>query len=53
MHNGEMTKQEMKKYAKRAAEIKRLAADGVPHPKIAKLFGMKNRQRVWQIVNGK
>lgn len=43
----------MKQFAKRAAEIKRLAAKGVPHPEIAKRFGMKNRQRVWQIVNGK
>jgi len=53
MHNAGMTKDEMKQFAKRRQEIRRLAAKGVPHPEIARKFGMKNRQRVWQIVNGK
>ncbi len=48
-----MTKAEMVKFRERRREIKRLARKGVSHPEIARMFGMKNRQRVWQIVNGK
>jgi len=48
-----MTKSEMRRYAKRRAKIMALDAKGISHSQIAKLLGMKNRQRVWQIVNGK
>ena len=48
-----MTKLEMARFAKRRAKIMALAAKGMPHPEIARRMRMKNRQRVWQIVNGK
>jgi len=48
-----MTKQEMARFRKRKARILALAAKGIPHPVIARKMGLNNRQRVWQIINGK
>ena len=48
-----MTKDEMKWFARRRVRIMRLIKQKISHAEIARRLGMKNRQRVWQIVNGK
>jgi len=48
-----MTKDEMKIYRERKRKIIALHKRGVSHPEIARIIGLKNRQRVWQIINGK
>ena len=47
-----MTKDEMKRYARRRGIILRWHKEGKPLVQIARDLGMK-RQRVWQIVNKK
>ena len=48
-----MTKKEMAYFRRRRERIKRMAASGIPQAEIARRLGMKNRQRVNQIVNSK
>ena len=48
-----MTKDEMKLFRQRRKRIIAMHNKGIPHPEIARLVGLKNRQRVWQIINGK
>ena len=52
-YKADMTKQEMAFFRRRRERIKRMLARGISQAEIARRLGMKNRQRVNQIVNNK